>query len=1118
MGNNMRYAFRAARAAAICGVLGYAGLSQADTFYWIGKSTGSVPSDWSNGGGGDISNLGNNWGDAAGNPKVGVPGAGDTAVFGPFGFTNGQPYTSEDRRVNDLFIDVSTTSALIGPGRVLLESGSITYREAATDNRFGITTPLQLLQYGVFDIQGNQTSDNPVDVFVQSTLSGRGFIKRGNGYLVFGDSDQPVDIQLLQDEVIRIEDGKLQVGSGSSGGIAIADFVVGGGTPVGNQVLRPELILDIQRDQTSAAGSGGTYVVRRGGTMKVSVSEPGPNPFEIGQVSLAGGTLKVLDNSDGSPFYFDGISATADVDLTFPAFPQFTASTLEGNSDNDPIRIGDATGTISLVDPVGYEDVIALNTDASLSAGILIVDGGGSMRLTGTEDNFVDTFAVRGATVYADRSFADVFGSDLQIGGVAERSLVVLERSFQMRSNGAPKIFANGELRLLNSGENVGDLTLAEGGQVTGTGTLGVTSIKTLAGGGRIDTPLGLAGAAPIGIDVVADSTLVLSGELLGQFNGVNKTGLGTVQITNGGVVGNLDIQAGTIDLTGNLAQTRVQLHPDATLRSDGGTIATLNEAPTGTGQVVLGDGGLTFATSSSQFSGPITSESGTTGGITIRNASVNLGGTLGYFGRTVINDGGTLVFSGTGIAASSGVTVNGLLTVGQAQNATVTLQSLTGDGEVRLGGKTLNLNRTTGSDTFAGEFKGNNAIIKRGPARTDFTGNSSTFSGEVRLLDGILGINSSSALGNDSSINRLVLDGGTLTLLDDVEMDRTVLLGVDSAPPGGSIDLGRHTLVLGGLVASNPGAVSGLAVVGNGGTLVLNNTANTYTGPTRVSGGATLLVSATGSLGNILNPLRLDNATFGTNAAATTIFNPITVNAGDATFDARGNTLTLANVIGGPGRVTIDDSLGNGSVRFTNANTYQGDTTIAGGTLVVANTTGSATGSGTVFIEGGTLAGTGRIASNSSIFLSGGVISPGDNAGNGIGTLTISLPDAAGFVGLLGLGGGTLDFDLGTQSDLIRFTNLSTALAGDQTVLNLSLTAGFSYDATYTLFANVLDSGSNFAFADITGLSSGYEATVFHDASLNAYRIGFAAVPEPASAVLLGVGALATLQRRRRA
>ncbi len=88
------------------------------------------------------------------------------------------------------------------------------------------------------------------------------------------------------------------------------------------------------------------------------------------------------------------------------------------------------------------------------------------------------------------------------------------------------------------------------------------------------------------------------------------------------------------------------------------------------------------------------------------------------------------------------------------------------------------------------------------------------------------------------------------------------------------------------------------------------------------------------------------------------------------------------------PSSIIVGDTRGTnggGTVRLDNANTLSGDTTIAAGTLLVTNTSGSALGTGNAQLNGGTFAGTGTISG--TITASGGNIAPGNS---GPGTLTV--------------------------------------------------------------------------------------------------------------------------------
>jgi autotransporter-associated beta strand protein len=82
---------------------------------------------------------------------------------------------------------------------------------------------------------------------------------------------------------------------------------------------------------------------------------------------------------------------------------------------------------------------------------------------------------------------------------------------------------------------------------------------------------------------------------------------------------------------------------------------------------------------------------------------------------------------------------------------------------------------------------------------------------------------------------------------------------------------------------------------------------------------------------------------------------------------------------------------IGRGNLTLTNSNNYSGGTIVTQGTLLVRNTTGSGTGSGSVDVEAGSLAGTGIIAGAVTLGTGSGrgaVLSPGSK--KSLGTLTI--------------------------------------------------------------------------------------------------------------------------------
>ena len=161
--------------------------------------------------------------------------------------------------------------------------------------------------------------------------------------------------------------------------------------------------------------------------------------------------------------------------------------------------------------------------------------------------------------------------------------------------------------------------------------------------------------------------------------------------------------------------------------------------------------------------------------------------------------------------------------------------------------------------------------------------------------------------------------------------------------------------------------------------------------------------------------------------------------------------SLTADSSVGGAGNLVINPpimgggnltKIGAGTVTLNAASSFSGNTTVSAGTLVVANTTGSATSGGNVILNGGTLA-SGLVGSISGSVLAGTgahVIAPG-GVGS-VGTLTIG--------GLTTSNLTTLSFDLGAgPASTVGTSNVVTN--GDLLVLGGAGTIGTGTTLSFT-------------------------------------------------------------------
>lgn len=214
-------------------------------------------------------------------------------------------------------------------------------------------------------------------------------------------------------------------------------------------------------------------------------------------------------------------------------------------------------------------------------------------------------------------------------------------------------------------------------------------------------------------------------------------------------------------------------------------------------------------------------------------------------------------------------------------------------------------------------------------------------------------------------------------------------------------------------------------------------------------------------------------------------------------------------------------EKTGTGVVRLTRAagNTYDGGTTVSAGTLLIMNSSGSATGTAGVTVKadatlGGTGFATGLVTANGAAGASR--FAPGDTGA--IGTLNLT-------GGLTASTGATFDYQInGASIDQIAFGSGALSLNGTVT-FNLANLGSVLTGTKYTLFTGsgswtgVVGSGLAFNFVAPVGYSldatygggNGYIwNTATHDLSVQL-------VPEPSTWGLLAFSLTALVVLRRR-
>ena len=456
-------------------------------------------------------------------------------------------------------------------------------------------------------------------------------------------------------------------------------------------------------------------------------------------------------------------------------------------------------------------------------------------------------------------------------------------------------------------------------------------------------------------------------------------------------------------------------------LAPNGGSVLTLDTGTGGSPSVVVNQNTATISTPLAGTAGFTKSGAGT----------LSLAGTNTYSGTTVIS-AGTLNYSSATQTVSGIISGSGALS---QSSGTLTLSAInTYTGGTTVNGGTLNL----GIGGSAGTVR-NNLTINPG-AKVNLTiGDALGYTAgvcvtAVNIVGGTL---TNSSGGNESYITTFNLTGGTLSSSGGyynlngasapINSLATNIVSTISAPLG----LRASGLVISTAAGTVPGGVdlnisgvmgdlqgSGFSWAKSGaGTLQLTGV-NTNTGGITINAG-TLQIGGSGKLGNGSYAANiLNNGTCKYNSSA---------------------AQTLSGILSGTGALIQS---GSGTLTLSGANTYNGNTTIASGALVLSasgsilNTrsisisngaTLNVTASGLTLGAAQTLTGNGSVSGSLTV---NGTLAPG----NGIGTLTCNngVTLQAGSTNVI-----ELNKALGTN-DQLRVTG-TLACSGTLLVTNLS-------------------------------------------------------------------------------
>ena len=386
-------------------------------------------------------------------------------------------------------------------------------------------------------------------------------------------------------------------------------------------------------------------------------------------------------------------------------------------------------------------------------------------------------------------------------------------------------------------------------------------------------------------------------------------------------------------------------------------------------------------------------------------------------------------------------------------------------------------------------------------------------------------------------TVNALVHGSGTLNLGGKILTLNSghVLLAVDQGSiDGGTIDFGSASGFVYGQSRNNLGTNSAVILTGIGGVtytgaLTLNAVNANYTGPTYISGSVSpgnfagynkipdlsaLILNPGGSFATTDGRLASYNEVIGSLAGSGRILFNVN-NAANVGIIAGGDntSTTFSGAMDGTFNFT---KVGTGIFTYTGLGNNVGVTKVSGGTMLI---NGDLHNSAFTAAAGGILGGSGSVG---NVNVTGGILSPGNSPGI-LSTGSVSFDNTGTY--LVDITGSNAV--AGTDYDQ---TNVTGTVNLGGSVLQVAL-SGFT-PSVDQLFFVLRNDGSDAVTGTFAGLPDGtaflaggqqFQISYFGNAEaatpsfLGGNDVVLQAVPEPASAMMLGVVGLTLLRRRRR-
>ncbi len=603
--------------------------------------------------------------------------------------------------------------------------------------------------------------------------------------------------------------------------------------------------------------------------------------------------------------------------LTIVAVGNFTQATNSVRSGSSTI-IKEGSGTLILGGQNSFTGAVTVstgklqlganggvtNTPLGTIAGGVIVSAGAVLDLS--------TFTAGGASTWEPLTLA---GSGILNGG-ALISNSSTGSTFATVAQTTTRIVNNGAGTLTFTGAVTGASALWIGGtgNTTISGALNTAGILltkygagslTLSSAVNINTSLVRIneGTLVYGVaDALSTPPVTIAGGTL-NLNGFNETNIGLITMIDGSIVNTGG--AGTLVSTATATVEKGTI--SAVIASTVSTLLTKNSA----GRFIM-SGNNTFTSTAITFNaGYIKLQHSNALGAagTALASTISAGATLELENGITIPSTKTITANGTGMINTGAIrNVSGTNSIGANLTLGSTNVRVNSDSGAltipTVSGNTFNLIAGGAGDTaITGAISTTSGNLTKDGAGTLTLSGVNTFSRATNIISGTVVANSTSALGDASSTNTLIFNGGTLQASGDITSISSRAVTLNSG--GGTIDTNGNAVSIAGTV----GSIGGLTKTGAG-TLIITGvttiggdltiSTGTFVAPTSLTISGDLDNSGTFTHSNGTVTIVPTSPTLTTNilgSSDTTFYNFTNTTAGSTLQFREGNTYTFANV-----------------------------------------------------------------------------------------------------------------------------------------------------------------------------------------------------------------------------